>query len=148
MTIKEKIQIMINIHTRVVTGVFLFLCVYLFWLPGNASIAIRDVLGIQIIGLISAVGNLPLLTEKELSKTRMITYNICYFLLINVSVLVMAYLFHWANFKNVSHILAIEAMVIATYSLVKFIFYRIDSNEANKINEKLKLRNKKIRDLN
>lgn len=144
MTVKEKIQVMINIHTRVVTGVFLFLCFYILWLPGDASIILRDIVGIQIIGLISAVAYLPLLSDKEVSKKRMIVYNFLYFAVINLSVMVMGYKLHWANFSQKGTVIAIEAMVIATYALVKLISYRVDYSEASKMNKKLKLRNKDL----
>lgn len=144
MTVKEKIQVMINIHTRVVTGVFLFLCFYILWLPGDVSIILQDIVGIQIIGLISAVAYLPLLSDKEVSKKRMIVYNFLYFAVINFSVMVMGYKLHWANFSQKGTVIAIEAMVIATYALVKFISYRVDYSEASKMNKKLKLRNKDL----
>lgn len=142
MTTKEKINLMITIHTRVVTGVFLFLCLYLLWLPGDTRIRIIDILGIQIIGLVSGVAYLPLMTEKELPKIRMFVYNALYCLTINVTVLVFGSIFHWFSFKSLGTVLAVELMFIAVYSLMMFIAYRIDTRQAKKLNQKLQERNK------
>lgn len=142
MKTKEKISILINIHTRVVTGVFFFLCLYLFWLPGDAKIRVIDILGIQIIGFISAVANIPFLVEKEYSKPAMAVLNAVYFVIINVSVLIMGYVLHWFSFKKKSSVVAIEIMIIAVYVLTKFIFYMIDFSSASKITKKLQERNR------
>ncbi len=141
MTVKEKIQLMIKIHTRVVTGIFLFVCFYLLWLPGDTRIRIIDILGVQLIGLISGVAYLPLMTDKELSKNKMILLNSFYGLTINISVLLFGYFFRWFSFKNIGTVIAIELMFVAVYSLTMFIGYGVDNKQAKKLNEKLRERN-------
>lgn len=138
---KEKIQILINIYTRVVTGIFFFLCFYLFWLPGNASIRIIDILGIHIIGLISALANLPFLVDKEYSKISMGILNVAYFLIINISTFIIGYILNWFSFKLKGSIFAIEGMIIAVYIITKVVFYIIDFSDAAKITKKLQERN-------
>jgi len=142
MTTKEKIETIIKIHTRVVTGIFLFICLYLLWLPGDTRIRIIDILGVQLIGLISGVAYLPLITDKELSKTKMFVYNALYCLTINITVILFGYFFHWFSFKSIGTVIAIELMFIAVYSLMMIIAYRIDTKQAKKFNEKLLERNK------
>lgn len=143
MKIKEKIECMIKIHTRVVTGIFLFLCLYLLWLPGDASIRIKDILGIQIIGLISALAYIPLMTDKEFSKTKMIVMNFLYFLTINVTVFITGFTLNWLSLALKESLLFIEGMIIIVYVLMMLIAYKVDSNQANEMNKKLSLRNNK-----
>lgn len=142
MDIKDKIRHMLNIHTRVVTGVFFFNCFYLFWLPGDASIRIIDILGIQVIGLISALAYLPFSVEKEYSKVAMVILNFVHFLIINATVFAMGLWLGWFSFKYKGSVIAIELMVIAVYAITTIISYTIDCNDAAKLNKKLQERNK------
>lgn len=142
MNLKDKLKILLNIHTRVVTGIFLLNCIYLFWLPGDASIRIIDILGIQIIGLISAVAFIPFLGEKEFSKVKMAVMNTLYFLVINISVLVIGYLLVWFSFEVKFSVIMMELMIILIYVITKVIFYLIDYSDAAKLNKKLQERNK------
>lgn len=141
MSFKEKIQISINIYTRVVCGIFLLNCLYLIWLPGNPSLKISDIIGIQLIGLISAIANIPFLIEKEYSKVALGILNVAYFLVVNISVLVLGYLMGWFSFRIKGSLIGVEIMIIAVYALTKGIFYIIDFNSASKLTKKLKERN-------
>jgi len=143
MTVKEKIETLIKIYTRVVTGIFLFICVYLFWYTDEMMIRIIDIAGVHVVGLVCAIAYLPLLTDKEFSKRKMIVMNILYFLSINVTVFVVGYVLKWASFSVKGSLFTIEGMIILIYALMMFISYRIDSNETNKINKKLQERNLK-----
>lgn len=143
MKIKEKCKILINIHTRVVTGIFFFICFYLFWLPGSTSIRIKDILCIQIIGLISALAYLPFLAKKEYSKTVMVILQISYFLVINLSVLAIGFVMRWFSFKIKGSIIAIELMIIAVYAITMAIFYIVDYTDASKLTKKIQERNNK-----
>lgn len=142
MIFKEKLQLMIKIHTRVVTGIFLFMCIYFFWVSTDAALRIKDVFGVQLIGLISAVAYLPLMTDRELSKTKMIIFNIVYCLTINASVMVIGFLLNWFNLSNKATFIGGELMFVSVYALMMFIAYKIDNSEAKKMNQKLKERNK------
>lgn len=142
MSVKDKIRIMINIYTRVVSCIFLMISVYVLFLFGSSTIRLYDVVGVNLIGLISAIAFLPLMPDKELSKRKMIIMNAVYFLVINISVFIIGYFLHWFYFKYVQSFITIEIMIIAVYVLTMFISYKVDSNEASKINEKLKERNK------
>lgn len=142
MTIKEKIQEIIKIHTRVVTGVFLFMCLYLLWLPGDIKIRIIDILGVQIIGIISGIAYIPLITEKELSKTKMLSFNIIYCISINITVLLCGFFLKWFTFRNIPSVVGIEIIFIAVYTTMMIISYKIDNSQANKINKKLQERNR------
>lgn len=145
MVFKDKIKILINIHTRVVTGIFLLNCIYLFWLPGDAYIRITDILGIQLIGLVSALANLPFLVEKEYSKNTLAVLNVLYFLVINTTVMITGYIMHWFSFQNRKSVIAIEIMIIAVYAITKAVFYLIDFKDAAELNKKIQERNKEER---
>lgn len=144
MNAKEKLKVLINIHTRVVTGIFFFLCFYLFWLPGDSAIRIKDILGVQIIGLISAVAYLPFLVSREYSKIVMGVLRVVYFLLINATVYVMGLWLHWFSVKVTGSIVAIELMIVAVYVITTIIFFTIDYSDAAKLNKKLQERNNSV----
>lgn len=141
MTAKEKINMMITIHTRVVTAIFLFMVIY-FFMVTDFTLKIRDILGVQIIGLVSAVAYLPLMTDKEVSKRKMIIMNVVYCLTINLTVMITGLVLHWFSFSNNISWICGEIMFVSVYALMMFIAYKIDTSTAKKINEKLKERNK------
>ena len=142
MNFKEKFKVMLNIHTRVVTGIFFVLCVYLFWIPGYSTIRIIDILGIQLIGLVSAVAELLFLVEKEYSKSMLALLNTAYFLVINSVVLIAGYKLEWFSFQFKKSVIAMEIMIIVVYAVTKIIFYLIDYTDAAKLNKKIQERNK------
>ena len=138
---KEKINILINIFTRVFTTIFLIVTIYeALFVDINLTFRIIDVWGIMLIGLLCAICYLPLLTEKNYSKTTMIILQIAYFVVINATTLVTGILLHWFNFKKTMTVLIFELIIIFVYITVMFIFYKIDYNSAKEMNKRLKER--------
>ena len=67
---KDKINILVNIFTRVVTTIFLIVTIYeALFVDIKLTFRIIDIWGILLIGLLCAICYLPLLTEKNYSKT-------------------------------------------------------------------------------
>lgn len=144
MKFKEILEQIIKIYTRVVTGIFLFMCFNAFFFSDNFSIGVKDIIGVHIIGLVCAIIYIPLYLKSIASKILWLIMNIFYFLSINVTVFIVAYILKWADFEYKLTIVVFEGMIVGIYALMMFIAYRIDSNQANKLNLKLKERNKDL----
>lgn len=138
---KEKINILINIFTRVVTTIFLIVTIYeAIFIGMDVTFKIMDIWGIMFIGLLCAICYLPLLSEKNYSKTIMIIFQVIYFVIINAATLVTGFLLHWFNFKSPVAVLSFELIIIFVYIIVMVISYKIDSDSAKEMNKKLKER--------
>ena len=138
---KDKINILINIFTRVVTTIFLITTIYeAIFVDLNLTLRIIDIWGIMLIGLICAICYLPLLIEKNYSKAVMVILQAVYFVAINAATLVTGFLLHWFNFKNPLAVLSFELIIIFVYITVMVVFYKIDYNSAKEMNKKLKER--------
>lgn len=140
---KELINSLISIFTRVVTSIFIFTSIYLIAFVGfSAKFDIFDILFILLIGLISAVCYIPFLVDKSISKTKMLIMEIVYFLIINTIVLIIGNYSGWFCFTQIASFLAFEGVIVAVYAFVLFISYKVDSNTADQLNKKLHDRNK------
>ncbi|MCR4630409.1 MAG: DUF3021 family protein, partial [Treponema sp.] len=139
--LKEKINILINIFTRVVTTIFLIVTIYeALFIGMDVTFKLMDIWGIMLIGLLCAICYLPLLSEKNYSKVTMIILQAGYFVVINATTLATGFLLHWFNFKNPLAVLSFELIIIFVYITVMMVFYKIDYNSAKEMNKKLKER--------
>ena len=136
---KEKIKFLITLFTRIVTCILIFDTILLFIVKGkDTSLSLVDILGIMFVALMCSVLYLPFLSDKIVSKRKMIFLNIVYFLIVNAITLLTGLFLNWFNFSNITSLCAIEAVIVATYGLVLFFFYKVDASTADKMNEKLK----------
>lgn len=139
---KEQINTLISIFTRVVSAIFVFTSIYLACFVGfSATFKLKDILFILLIGLISAVCYLPMLGDRTFSKAQMLALQIGYFLVINTVVLVTGYFLTWFCFEDKLSFIAFEGVIIAVYLIVMFISYKVDSGSAEKMNKRLRDRN-------
>ena len=138
---KEKINILINIFTRVFTTIFLIVTIYeALFVDISLTFRIIDVWGFLLIGLLCAICYLPLLSEKNYTKTIMIILQVVYFVVINAATLVTGFLLHWFNLKSPMAVFSFELIIIFVYIIVMVISYKIDSDSAKEMNKKLKER--------
>lgn len=139
---KEKINILISIFTRVVSAIFIFTSIYLACFVGlSATFKLYDIIFILLIGLISAVCYLPFLSDRTFSKKKMLVMQIIYFLVINTVVLITGYYLTWFCFEEKLSFIAFEGVIVAVYLIVMLVFYKLDSGVADKMNKKLHDRN-------
>ena len=139
---KEQINTLISIFTRVVSAIFVFTSIYLACFVGfSATFKLKDILFILLIGLISAVCYLPMLGDRTFSKAQMLALQIGYFLVINIVVLVTGYFLTWFCFEDKASFIAFEGVIIAVYLIVMFVSYKVDSGSAEKMNKRLRDRN-------
>ena len=138
---KEKMNILINIFTRVVTTIFLIVTIYeALFIDMSVTFRIIDIWGIMLIGLICGICYIPLLSEKNYSKAAMIILQALYFIVINATTLITGFLLHWFNFKSPLAVFSFELIIIFVYITVMIVFYKIDYNSAKEMNKKLKER--------
>ena len=135
---KEEINILISIFTRVVSAIFVFTSIYLACFVGfSAKFDLLDIIFILLIGLVSAVCYIPMLGDKNFSKAKMLVLQIVYFLVINTVVLVTGYYLTWFCFQDKASFIAFEGVIVAVYLIVQLVFYKLDSGAADKMNKKL-----------
>jgi len=144
---KEKINILIQIFTRVVTAIFLIASIYITIFNGTEQVlSVKDIWAIMIIAAASALFYIPLLSEKSFSKPVMFTLQILYFLAVNITTLITAAIRGWFSLQNPATLASFELVVISVYALVMFISYKIDSASAKEMNKRLKERQETSRD--
>ena len=136
---KEKIGELIKVFTRVVTTIFIIASGYVFIFWGTERIfSVIDILGILLIGFVSAICLIPYMGDKEHSKKGLLTLNILYFIEVNITSVVVGFVRQWFSFERISTVICFELVIIAVYVIVSVINYKIDLNEANEMNKKLK----------
>ena len=139
----EKMKLLLDIFGKITAGVLMAAAAYItiFW---GAEAKISAMILWQVL-IVSAVCSVPVLlfaadNGKELSKRGMFVRQFLYFLFVNVVVLGLGSLFDWFEFRNVSMVLVMEAMIIAVYALVNVVSYLSDRAAAQNMNEKLQER--------
>lgn len=140
---KDKIKTLIYIFSLIVTAIFIIDSIFLLIFKGKESaLSVVDVLFILLDAFICALCYLPFLSDKGFSKTKMVLMQTGYFLVINAVVLVTGLFLNWFSFKNPVSFFEFEGVIIFSYVLAIFTAYKIDSGTADKMNQKLKLRDK------
>ncbi len=139
----EKMKLLLDIFGKITAGVLMAAAAYItiFW---GTEAKISAMILWQVL-IVSAVCSVPVLlfaadNGKELSKRSMFVRQFLYFLFVNVVVLGLGSLFDWFEFRNVSMVLVMEAMIIAVYALVNVVSYLSDRAAAQNMNEKLQER--------
>lgn len=139
----EKMKLLLDIFGKITAGVLMAAAAYItiFW---GTEAKISAMILWQVL-IVSAVCSVPVLlfaadNGKELSKRGMFVRQLLYFLFVNVVVLGLGSLFDWFEFRNVSMVLVMEAMIIAVYALVNVVSYLSDRAAAQNMNERLQER--------
>jgi len=139
---KEVFSVMLNICTRVITLIF-----FVVTLSGaifnkcEIHYSATDVFGILLMGLFSGLSFGIFYIKKNMTARQTIILQICYFLILNASLLGIGLYLEWFE-KSVSSLVTMEIMFVLIYTIVTVLLYILDFNEAKKINQKLKDRKK------
>ena len=138
---KEKIKLLLDIFARISASIFLFSSIYisLFW-GVQTDINLSYIWGVLFISLAATIVRIPFFSDKEISKTKMLVYNVLYFLFVNILVLVIGYKLEWFYLNERKMLWGIEITIIVVYICVMVISYMFDYQIAEKMNEKLKNR--------
>lgn len=138
---RNKLNTLFTVFTRVCTLAFIFSSLYILIFFGRHSLLnLEYVWGILLIALVSAVGYIPFLSEKELSKTFLILSRIVYFILLDAVILFVGYRLKWYIPEEKRTVIGIEVSVVAALLCMGIVSYIFDRNKANKMNEVLKKR--------
>lgn len=136
---KEKIKFIISLFTRILSGIIIIDTIILCLRTGkNTQLSLIDIFGIILIAFLCSVLYLPFLTDKVFSKRKMFIMNVLYYIGINIISLSIGFWLKWFYFTKLSSFLPFEIVITGTYVLVMFIFYKIDIDTADKMNQKLK----------
>lgn len=139
----EKMKLLLDIFGKITAGVLMAAAAYItiFW-GTEAKISAMILWQVLIVSVVCSVPVLLFAADngKELSKRGMFVRQLLYFLFVNVVVLGLGSLFDWFEFRNVSMVLVMEAMIIAVYALVNVVSYLSDRAAAQNMNEKLQER--------
>lgn len=135
---KEKISRLINLFCSITAAIFIFSSIYIciFW-GINIQLPLAYIFGVLLIGLVSTLSYIPLLSDKEFSKLAMIVMNTLHFLFVNAVVLATGYFLEWFSARTLP---AMELTIIVVYAAVNAISYFINDREAKKLTELLNKR--------
>lgn len=135
---KEKISRLINLFCSITAAIFIFSSIYIciFW-GINIQLPLAYIFGVLLIGLVSTLAYIPLLSDKEFSKLAMIVMNTLHFLFVNAVVLATGYFLEWFSARTLP---AMELTIIVVYAAVNVISYFINDREAKKLTELLNKR--------
>lgn len=136
----KLIQSFLNVFSCVATMIFIFSSIYIALFFGIK--APSYVWGVLAISLFAAIIRIPIFVLKEMSKVHMLIYNVVYFILINIAVLITGYYLEWFYLSNTKMVIGMEITIIIVSVCVLFIMHLIDLHAAEQMNEKLKSRNK------
>lgn len=143
----ERLKGIVTMFTRITTGIVFVTALYIhiFW-------ANDLTLGVEILWqilLLSAIGALltPILPfdkmEKvEISKQEFLVRYLLHFLCIMVSVLVCAFQFGWCTIGNWKQIVGMVVSIVLVYAAVSLVSFWVECQTAEKMNAKLKEREK------
>ncbi len=131
----EKLDVLKAMFTRFSTQFLLLDSVLLVLTKGkSARLYAAEVLVILGISAISALLYLLFLYDKDVSKKKMLIMQLSYFVIVDTIVTTAGYFLHWFSFQNIKSFIIFECIIITIlYS------YKVDSNTARKISEKLKI---------
>ena len=135
---REKLNTLILLFTRFATSIFLIDSIVLLAVKGReAKLLATDVLVILALALVCAILYILLLSDRNVSKTKMLLLQLLYFIIIDVLVLFTGNLLCWFSFKHIPSFLAFEGVIIGAIAVTIFYSYRADSITAKKMNKKL-----------
>lgn len=138
---KELILKVFNHACRLAFAIFTFSSCYVGILNGpNDFVLLSYVWGILGISVVMAIGWIPFMGEKELSKNQMFFGKLLYFIITNIVVFVEGYYLHWFCFESKISVICLEACVIFVLIAMNLGSYIANKREANKMTEILRKR--------
>lgn len=138
---RNKLNILFTVFTRVCTLSFIFSSLYILIFFGRYSLLnLEYVWGILLIAFVSTIGYIPFLSEKEPSRFFLVFSRALYFILLDTVILFVGYRLRWYYPDEKRTVIGIELAVIAAFVCFCVASYILDSNKANKMNEVLKKR--------
>ena len=136
---KETFNTLILIFTRFATAIFLIDSIALISFKGKeAKLFATDILAILGIALLCTVFYILLLSDRNISKKKMLIMQLAYFAIINTIVLIAGLLLKWFSFCKLSTFFIFESVIIGVISITVLYSYKSDSATAKKMTEKLK----------
>lgn len=139
----KRMGFMMDLFEKIVVGVTLVTAIYIPVFYGWDTQVHFGILW-QILGLsaVCTLGSviLPLEEGREVSKVSILVRTVLYYLYINVVVLGLGFWFDWFTFRNIPQVLGMGVAIAAVFLAVYFFSYCAQCREAERMNEKLRER--------
>jgi len=136
---KTRFNFFIDMFSKLTTAIFLFSSIYIFLFNGfQKNLSVKFVWGILAEAFLITLGYLPLVTEKEMPKSRYLIFNILYFIFTDLVVLGFGFYFGWFSIKHPITIIAMEITFVITFAVVYLIMFMSVKRSTKKMNDQLK----------
>ena len=141
----KRLGFMVDLFEKIGVGVMFVTAIYIPLFYGwKTQIEVNilwQILGLSVACTLGSV-ILPMEDGKEISKTSMLVRMVLYYLYINLVVLGLGFLFEWFTFRNVPQVFGMLVAIAAVFLAVYFFSYCAQCREAERMNEKLREREK------
>ncbi len=141
----KRLASMVDLFEKIVVGVTVVTAIYIPVFYGwKTHVGVHILWQILGLSLVCALGSviLPLEDGREVSRKSMLVRTILYYIYINVVVLGLGLLFDWFTFQNMPQVLGMGISIAAVFLAVYFFSYCAQCREAERMNEKLREREK------
>lgn len=139
-----KIKSFFSLFSRITTGILIFASVYLyiFWGAGEV-LSVIVIWELIFNAFICSIGSMLIYSrdnDKEPSKNMLLAKQIICFVYNNAATLVCGFVFGWFRQGDWKMIVGLEICVIVVYTVVDILTYVASSNDAAKMNDRLRNR--------
>lgn len=131
----EKIAVCVTVVTAI------YIPVFYGWDTQVHFGILWQILGLSMVCTLGSI-ILPLEDGKEVSKMSMLVRTALYYLYINVVVLGLGFWFDWFTFRNIPQVFGMGVAIAVVFLAVYFFSYCAQCREAQRMNEKLREREK------
>jgi hypothetical protein len=141
MSLGHVIKRMVNLFGIITTGALLSMCLFLAIFEPDATLTLKDIIGVPIIG---AAADLPLLifiSRKEPSYRAMLFRMVAHCLVTGGVVFAVALWIGWLDLRQTLAVVFFAVTFVAVYIVAIFADYFKQKQESDKINLAIKERN-------
>ncbi|MCI9447796.1 MAG: DUF3021 domain-containing protein [Lachnospiraceae bacterium] len=139
----KRLESMVSFFEKIAAGILFVTAVYIPIFYGWDLELHADILWqILFLAAVCALGSIiiPLEGGREVSRNSMLIRTILYFAYVNAAVLGCGFWYGWFSFHNGWQVMGMELAIIFVYAAVYLVCYFSQSQEAKRMNEKLKER--------
>lgn len=140
---KEFLNNFFHFFSKLTILIFIFASIYITAYFGfnTTCLKMNDIWGMLADGFLCTVFYFPLYSKNEMSKKKFVAFQIFYFFVITSITMILGYKLGWYVVSLKSTVIWMISIITIVYALMILSFFKYDSVQANKMNEKLKLRN-------
>lgn len=142
---KTKFNLFIDLFSKLTTAIFIVSSIYSFCFRGmNGVFSLKYIWGVLGLSFMLSALRMLFFIESEQSKKKVIVYNVLYFVLADIVVLLFGFFFEWFSFENPATLIGMQITFVTVSVIVWFSVYCSLKHSADKMNKQLKkLQNEK-----